>query len=668
MIRAPFNFVPLAENVFFPDWAKNISQDIPFNDGMSGVLDIELTAMTPLFVRNGHTKEQQENKAIEYRTFSTTPDGRYFIPATTIKGAVRNALEILSFGKMSRVDNKRYSIRDLKLKKDYLEKFSTKSIHCGWMRKEGSTIIIEDHGLPYRISHWTIDLKYHTPFCSSYEGQTGKKYLANEKHKIARDKYKMFGDNSLVNRFAENGTCTNNPVDSRMCAKFDDNGWEGTIVFTGQPGERKPREENRKASGKFFEFVFKEEVQNSYTLDMFEEKGLFEDFCFIYKDSEDWAWWQHKLNDGERVPVFLNAEGGKLNHFGLSYLYKLPTALHVKEYLNENHLSMEPDLAECMFGYSQKDKALKGRIQFSHAVCAEGELDEENSVYMGSPKPTYYPIYIKQKGRNGFMLDEKDRVVDYSTMLSKGAQLKGWKMYPIRKEAVNEFDIPEGQEDNCNPFLPIKAGSRFVGKVIFHNLKQIELAALVYALSLKNDALHSIGFAKPFGYGATKIKVNSINGGAIDVEAMRIQFEEFMSNQIAGYSKTKQVREFFAMSKPQALSTNHALSYMELDEFVFAKQQHPKKDKNYKEGDYLVYYSEMIKREERAPVAMTAKALVDFFSGGIKFAHLIDDKDASKKDLIVEDKKVKLKIGDTIEVEKIMKGSKVQKLLFIRKK
>ena len=30
MITAPFNFVPLSDKVFFPDWADSVSHDIPF--------------------------------------------------------------------------------------------------------------------------------------------------------------------------------------------------------------------------------------------------------------------------------------------------------------------------------------------------------------------------------------------------------------------------------------------------------------------------------------------------------------------------------------------------------------------------------------------------------------------------------------------------------------
>lgn len=102
-IKAPFNFVPLNDKVFFPDWAEQISHDIPFEDGESGTIELELTAMTPIFVRNGHNREHAESfpKIETYTSFSKDADNNYFIPATSVKGMIRNVLEIISFGKIN---------------------------------------------------------------------------------------------------------------------------------------------------------------------------------------------------------------------------------------------------------------------------------------------------------------------------------------------------------------------------------------------------------------------------------------------------------------------------------------------------------------------------------------------------------------------------------------
>ena len=49
MITAPFNFVPLNKEVFYPDWAETISHDVPFEDGESGIIDIKISSGTVAF-------------------------------------------------------------------------------------------------------------------------------------------------------------------------------------------------------------------------------------------------------------------------------------------------------------------------------------------------------------------------------------------------------------------------------------------------------------------------------------------------------------------------------------------------------------------------------------------------------------------------------------------
>lgn len=111
IIKSPYNFVPLSEEVYTPSWADKISQDVPFKDGVSGKIRLRITAETPIFIRDGQIQkdkkdstadDQTDKKNInkEAQTFSKTPDGRFYIPATSIKGEVRNVLEIMSFGRM----------------------------------------------------------------------------------------------------------------------------------------------------------------------------------------------------------------------------------------------------------------------------------------------------------------------------------------------------------------------------------------------------------------------------------------------------------------------------------------------------------------------------------------------------------------------------------------
>ncbi|MGD6740198.1 hypothetical protein ACP5PY_29305 [Photobacterium leiognathi subsp. mandapamensis] len=56
-IHAPYHFVPMSKWVYMPDWAHLVSHDVPFKDGLSGVIDYTLLTKTPLCV-GGNNKRK----------------------------------------------------------------------------------------------------------------------------------------------------------------------------------------------------------------------------------------------------------------------------------------------------------------------------------------------------------------------------------------------------------------------------------------------------------------------------------------------------------------------------------------------------------------------------------------------------------------------------------
>lgn len=665
-IKAPFNFVPLNEKVFFPEWAGQVSHDIPFEDGESGTIELELTAMTPVFVRNGHTRADAENKSETYKSFSKDAKGNYFIPATSLKGMIRNVTEIISFGKMSNISNDRYSIRDLQLKK-YLGYFQNADIHCGWMRKNDSnTVQITDHGIPRRISHQDLDRKWGTDFSRKFSDAS---FVRDAENRTALCKIRLSGNHaSNTFHFSELPLNPNNDVDNRIKVKFEDNGeLKGKIVLTGQPSARKENELfadgriKRKAQGKKYEFVFPEKANQKFELNIHEEGGIFKDFTFIHKDSTDWKHWRREFEKGKPVPVFFSLKNGELQHFGLSYLYKLPYIKRIKEFLPADHQQERADLPECLFGFSSPNESLKGRVQISHAKLTDGAISSDlKEPYLGSPKPTYYPIYLQQRGKNGWA-DE-----NFKTMLDDDAKLKGRKRYPVQ-ESTSAFNIPEGmKKENLNPFYPVETGSKFRFKVSFHNLKAAEIGALLMSLIFKDNGYHSIGFAKPFGYGKVKLDILSVSGlKNQSSDFYKESFIHLMTNEIDNYSKSRVLKELSVMSITQ--ETTAPLEYMELKDFVNFKRQNFKKDQP---GQYLQYYSDLIVKKQIVKSEDTElyEAMVTVV-GRFNQAKLLGGKDTQSKTLVIpESKKVRLKHGNQILVQKRMEGGNIKELLFVKKK
>jgi CRISPR-associated protein (TIGR03986 family) len=576
MITAPYNFVPLNKKVFYPSWANNISHDIPFSDGESGIIDIEITAKSPIFIRDG----KEDDKFCNH-------NGDFYIPSSSIKGMVRNVLEIMSFSKMDRnsFDDDTYSVRDLSDSNNFYMKEMKKDTFCGWLKKTEDGYIIEDCGKAGRIKHEEIDKIFNINFASKFKkGQFGNKAA----DKTALKKYEMIKNSNFTYPFVHTTTST---VGDKRYSYDKTSSKIGTIVFTGQPSGR---DETRKIpSGKVYEFIFFDKLK-----DIAVDKKTMENFLFAYfdkretepKESPDWKFWKEKLYKGEKIPVFFQKNGGKIAHFGLSYLYKLPYKNSVINGIPDIHFNNEDlDMAQTIFGYINKDanSALKGRLQFSHfkAISNITQLQPRTEI-LGTPRASYYPIYVKQK--NGQL---------FTTFMDSEFELAGRKRYPIHKGNQTTETEDTGNDNVGTTFTPLKEGVVLKGKLRYHNLKKAELGAILSTLTFHNsqNKYHNIGMAKSLGYGKIDIKLDGID----NINLYLKEFELIMSEQILNWADSIQLKELLTMATEQNNIGNSKLAYMKLEEFA----ENKKRDNQ----SYLKYYSELKNIDETTVVSLISQ-------------------------------------------------------------
>ena len=79
-------------------------------------------------------------------------------------------------------------------------------------------------------------------------------------------------------------------------------------------------------------------------------------------------------------------------------------------------------------------------------------------------------------------------------------------------------------------FVPLSANTKFVSKIHFHNLRDFELGALIAAITFCNQqssCFHSLGIAKPYGYG--KLRVNNISVSLRDGQKTEYYYQAFIS-------------------------------------------------------------------------------------------------------------------------------------------
>lgn len=575
MITAPYNFVPLNDKIFYPPWAsedalKNI-HDVPFEDGESGVIELEITAKSPIFIKDS------KNPSEFCHFINENGDKEYYIPATSIKGMIRSVLEIMSFSKI-RIDEKKHkkylSVRDMTPGMDFLV---GKAKGCGFLVKNGDRYVVKDCAKPLTISYDNMGSEFASV---SKLGTAKNKY---EKCKaLCEVKFSTYTKESKRN----------------IRAKIDKNSSKiGTLVFTGDIDNKK------------HEFIFE---KNGKEIPL--NKSVFEDFKKVYfenKESVDGQHWNEKFNDGrgEKIPIFYTRDNdGKITAIGLTQIFKLAYKKTIFEAAKQASDDAKFDLAETIFGTVRGDKALKGRVYFSHLKSSFKSFETPREGVFGTPNPSYYPNYLEQRP-NG----------PYITLMDKEAKIRGYKRYPLHKD-VESLSARNDNENIKFEFKPLSANSVFKGKIIFHNLKKVEIGALLSAITFhgKSDKfIHNIGFAKPYGYGKIDIKL-ALQGLRYSQDEYLKEFENQMNEFMPNWLNTKQLIELCAMASVECKPSKF-LRYQKLgnskrgekNEFVLAKNA-KKSLCSYSSNAQKINYSEIKSQNNKNHLAKTSGMDTDF--------------------------------------------------------
>ncbi|OYT14509.1 MAG: CRISPR-associated RAMP family protein [Bacteroidetes bacterium 4572_77] len=604
-VKSVYNFVPAPKEseVFKPDWANKVSHDIPFEDGESGEIEIKITAKTPIFIRNGHSKQDAENNTERYRDFSNVirnGQKEYFIPGSSLKGMFRNVLEIVSKSRMARIDNKRHAVRQI-MRTDGVvvdegyelaDENIKSNIKAGWLIYENGKYHIYNCGRPMKIRNTDLDGITDNAFTYHFSKNGKAKISDNFLARTARYKYEnIISDDNLVHKFEMHPLDENDKQSSwvsqfqklnyvRISEDSNQDSFYGHIVCAGQAAEYDV------STARKGEYVFKgrkEDVIASSRNRINISKAKFEDFLFLNRNGksdelEDWGYWKSEIERG--IPVFFRTETKDeqtVLDFGLTFMYKQFAWNTVKDmqpkYLTTNDEKFRMDLADVIFGSIDTKESLKGRLVFSSCKL-EGQprFSGERSVVLSTPRSSYFPFYIKQNGRNGKL----SRYNTYNT----GGELRGFKRYPIRN-GVGYYiqNLDKVSEDMKTKMNPLDSNSVFNGKIRFHNLRKSEIGALLSSITFHGTQglYHSIGFGKPLGYGkcTVDIRLNNLNFSLTDYIK---EFELLMLHKDGNWD----INELLSMANENSNLTIDQ-EYPELDEFQ------PMKDK----GDYLRPNSEL---------------------------------------------------------------------------
>ena len=576
--HAPYGFVPMTDKVFLPDWAPSVSQDVPFQDGVCGVLDLTLTAKTPIFVRGAH----------DPTAFFQGPTGPA-IPGSGLRGAIRNIVEIASHGWMRRVNDHRYGVRDLQNQRLYVRHMAgimpsvqgknipLPKVVAGWLQKPKVV------GAVAQITPCHFAKVHYSLLMEPARRAQARGYEPGRRQSAVQ-KYKSWGLTKGIDAATSEALTVSATVDGLRQRRPDwlglnfgrvsnlGTGTQGRLVFTGQPSPWSPDRPGRPGGGnpKQHDFFFYEDHESNRLPKLTVTAEQMEAFEFIHCDgaqqhslnkgrarNEEWQFWHSAFNDGERVPVFFLVEGGKLRAFGLAMMFRLAYDNSVLDAVRNSQTGINrdsrADLAELIFGHvplarkgkgAEQEWLLKGRVSFG-LMSAQGQVKPlpEVKAVLGAPKASYYPNYIEQRpDRPGAPPPNgKD---SYATFMDENVKLRGFKRYRVQPSVVASKlpDVGDKNRPNENVqtrFSPLPAGTRFTGQLRVHNLRPAELGAVLWALDFgqAEGCLHMIGMARPLGYGACSIEISDARLIPNDSEAAEVSLADRLAAARAAFAK-----------------------------------------------------------------------------------------------------------------------------------
>jgi len=507
--KAPYNFIPLNEKVVpaeeIPEFDRYYTEN-----RFTGYIDIEIKALTPLYIRDTLTEEEykeklriedeNENKKKNKQQKFINPDffspgGLPRIPGSSLRGMIRTLVEIMSFGKFMFFDDARLYYRGLADK-------------CKNLRDEyRSKIHGKSAGILYKVG-FEYFIKPSKGFKQIFKSEARE---IIEKNGYTYEEFKHYKINNAY-------IVVSGPMQGKKrdwLIEFPDEKI-GAIHVSPEDIQNYKNDKNRSDRVPDLLKLAKDEVPCFY---------------IMYKDSKE----KDKIAFG---------------HTGFFRLaYEKTIGDHIPSELKNPDIT---DLAEAIFG---NEKTHAGRVFFEDAYLdgkpEDALLETAIPKILSNPKPTCFQHYLEQNEEN--LKDHPKNLAHYN----KENPIRGYKLYwhrsglnyeaeeisfdeeefnkllsdfNKRKDDFNEYIIEEknnkikinlkklpnelkeiiiksvGKYETQHTLLkPINKGAVFRGRIRFENLSKVELGALLFALDLPDGLAHKLGMGKPLGLGSVKI-------------------------------------------------------------------------------------------------------------------------------------------------------------------
>lgn len=496
--HAPYNFVPFSNKVLLRyDSPDQLPPHNVWNAQLkSGEIHVTLRAETPVLVSDGQEKY--------HARFVKGADGTYQIPGSTVRGLLRQTMQILGFGHIRSgedlkdrqfffrrvaADNQTVLKQQASFYKNALDitqvvvgkqrKTMPRAVRCGYLYEERGDYKIQ----PTAGMAMGLNLADHPAL----------KQFAKKNQVIHSVWYQLDGKRVKAVQLQHHPAME-----------------PGMLLITG----RKPG--NRDGSGIAYLFpnsdndtepiaVNKEDIL-FYQVDLEQRINQLGGNLKTLKNpmresnprkQEANRFWGLPL-PGEKKPVFYLQYNGHL-YFGTSKMMRIPYPHRISDGLPQKHRDLDRkypvalDYAHAVMGFATEKQSYASRVSVS-AFPLEGtpKLAPEQSVVLGEPKESYFPTYVEKAKHYG----------------EDSFQLRGHKRYWYRSQPVSGTT---GNNRDVNTVLhPLDRGSTFHGVIRYRNLYPDELGLLLWCIRLNPGCFHAIGMGKPYGYGRMSVTIDQL--------------------------------------------------------------------------------------------------------------------------------------------------------------
>lgn len=561
---APYNFAPLPDEIMcaVPNAEALPDHDTYAHPGYphTGYFEVTLTTLTPTYIRGMLTEQefrwQEEGKYLDgedlpkdgnpdfRRLVKNKPDffmvqEKPVIPGSSLRGMLRQLVEIVTYSKMKWVTDKKlfYRTMDNSVIGDSYRQRMMEKVEAGFLHRQGDSYTIQTCRM-VRIHR--NQLSNHL-YDGSGPMQTPKWHGQHHQH------LPVWVTLTQSEKF----------VEQISLQKQSGHEWhEGRLVITGNIPRKKK------------EFVFL--LPNEGAVEIPISEKLAERF----QDDDQITQWQQKSfpanqphKDSRRrngalmtkpgayeEPVFFLRENGELTFFGRAQMFRLPYQKRPLDLIPDD--LRDPaviDFAEAMFGFIRTNEEMKelkirkiepkqgskGYAYASRIFVTDAHYNEERGdpwlsvntpdgilepPILATPKPTAFQHYLTQQNPNN-----KRELQHYD---SSNTTLRGFKLYWAQgqktaedlraKSPEEDSHVPEQAKDmfvledgrwrvkststQHTRMKPVADGKTFTFRIHFENLSDVELGALQWVLT--KPQCHRLGMGKPLGMGVVKLQVD----------------------------------------------------------------------------------------------------------------------------------------------------------------